>query len=590
MRLQRSAGAVIAAALLIGTLPGCNSQNVLLPAASSGTFESQQMSPHQHALLVRSLQSTIKYVFVIFQENHSFDNYFGTWPAAGTENVGTPLAKSHGYKQYDTIGKDFQTTFRITNPDILAPNQDRYALEKKFNNYKMNAFISAEEQGDLGYGSSANEARQYGLTTMAEYDCDTVPYLWMYAKNFVLFDHYFQADTGPSTPGNVAMIAAQTGISEEHHYPSLKENPKTELGIPVTGDADPFMGPYTSSGTHEVPLSFATLPMLLGGASSASAAKVAGKVADDLNSVASSSLPPVGWTWYQENYKPHAALAGNGYVAHHNAVQYFDYLRENKVYWSHVNTTQQALSDIKSGNLGPGVYYIKGSKMNDFGWLSASKNPTIRKNYLGDDDHPGPGNSDHQVAEAFVATYVNAIAKSKYWNQSAIIITWDDDGGFWDHVPPMTFEKCSDGYPCGDGPRLPFILISPYAQSGVVVHDYSDTASIAKFIELLFNLPAMAHLPDEKSVKPYGPRDDNPALSDLADGFDLNRIYQSVGPIPETMAEVSDSQVGRFPPQMSCSSLGIKPLSIPKQPSVYNPSLINRMRMLQYDAQRNASD
>jgi phospholipase C len=592
MSLQRSAGAVVAAALLIGTLPGCNSQNALLPSSFSGTFESQQMSPHQHTLLVRSLQSTIKYVFVIFQENHSFDNYFGTYPAKGTENVDSAMAKSHGYKQYDTIGKDYQTAFRITNPDILAPNQDRYALEKKFDNYKMDKFISVEEEGDLGYGSSANEARQYGLTTMAEYDCDTIPYLWMYAKNFVLFDHYFQADTGPSTPGNVAMIAAQTGISEEHHFPNLKENPKTELGVPVTGDADPFMGPYTSTGgTHEVPLSFATLPMLYGGASSAGAAKVQGNVGKDLGAVASSSLSPINWTWYQENYKPHAVLAANGYVAHHNAVQYFDYLRQNKVYWSHVSTTQQALSDIQSGKLGPGgVFYIKGSKLNDFGWLPASKNPTIRKNYLGDDDHPGPGDSDHQVAEAFVATYVNAIAKSQYWNQSAIIITWDDDGGFWDHVPPMTFEKCSDGYPCGDGPRLPFILISPFAQSGVVVHDYSDTASIAKFIELLFSLPAMANLPDEKTVKPYGPRDDNPALSDLADAFDLNRIYQSVGPLPASMAEVPDSQVGKFPPAMSCSSLGIKPLSIPKQPSVYNPSLVNGMRMLQYDAQRNASD
>ncbi|MBV8374901.1 MAG: hypothetical protein JO302_05270, partial [Candidatus Eremiobacteraeota bacterium] len=226
MKFQRYAGAVVAAALLLGTLPACNAQNALpLPSTNGATFESQRLSPHEHALLVRSLQSTIKYVFVIFQENHSFDNYFGTYPAPGTENLGTPLAKSHGYKQYDTIGKDYQTVFRTTNPDILAANQDRYALEKKFDGYKMDKFVSVEEQGDLGYGSSANEARQYGLTTMASYDCDTVPYLWMYAKNFVLFDHYFQADTGPSTPGNVAMIAAQTGISEEHHYPSLKENP-----------------------------------------------------------------------------------------------------------------------------------------------------------------------------------------------------------------------------------------------------------------------------------------------------------------------------------------------------------------------------
>ena len=104
-----------------------------------------------------------------------------------------------------------------------------------------------------------------------------------------------------------------------------------------------------------------------------------------------------------------------------------------------------------------------------------------------------------------MATFVNAIARSRYWKDSAIIITWDDSGGFYDHAVPPQFERCPDGRPCGDGPRVPFILISPYAKSGVVVHDTGDTGSVVKFIDALFGLPASSSLPDEKPYMPEEP-------------------------------------------------------------------------------------
>lgn len=202
------------------------------------------------------------------------------------------------------------------------------------------------------------------------------------------------------------------------------------------------------------------------------------------------------------------AVAHAGYVAHHNAPQYFDYVRLNSSYWSHVGTAQQALVAIVNGTLqNAGVYFIKGSTRNEFGWKPASKNPLVQRYYLGDDDPPGPRNSDAHVGEAFVATFVNAIARSQYWNDSAIFVTWDEGGGFFDHVPPRSWEQCNDGYPCGDGQCLPFLVISAYARSGAIVTDYSDTASVSKFIEATFDLPAMASLPDEAVVQPYGPRE-----------------------------------------------------------------------------------
>jgi phospholipase C len=592
MNAQRLAAAGMAAALSSAVLSGCNGSSGLVPSSPAyGTLEAQRMTPQAHAMLVSAIQKKIKHVFVIFQENHSFDNYFGTYP--GAENLGTALAKSHGYTQYDPIGKRNQSVFKITDPDILGPSNDRYVVEKKYDGGKMDKFIAAEEQADIGYGSKPTEARQYGIEVMSTFDCDTIPYLWMYAKNFTLLDHYFQVFTGPSAPSNVSLIAAQTGISEEHHFPALKENPKTEVGVPLSGDDDPFDGPYTStSSTYQIPQSYATMPLLYGGADAAKSAMEKGKIPADFAAVEASNEAAIPWMWAQEGFvNGTGVVAKTGYVAHHNAPQYFDYLRKNNGYWSHDTTAQAALTAIKNGTLGDsGVVYVKGSKDNEFGWKPANKAASIQSGYLGDDDHPGSGNSDHQIAEAFVATFVNAVAHSKYWDDSAIIISWDDDGGFYDHVPPVNFEKCSDGYPCGDGSRLPFLIISPYVQNSTIIHDYSDTASISKFIENVFGIRALGSLPDEKSVEPYGPGDVNPDISDLVEAFDLEKLDGNIPPIPAEMAEVPDSQVGKFPPQMSCKTLGITPLAVPTQPPYFHPTSVKAIDAARIEAQRNQQD
>lgn len=578
----RYSSAVLPVAVFAITVAGCQGGRGVVPTAPYGPLESTRLTPQAHALLVSRMAQKIKYVFVLFQENHSFDNYFGTFP--GAENLGTALAKSHGYRQYDMIGKRWQSVFKTTYVDLPAPNHDRTVLEAKFAGGNMNAFLSVEEQEDLPYdeGGSADEARQTGLTTMAINDCDNVPFLWQYAKNFTLADHYFQVFIGPSAPSNLAMLAAQTGISEQKLHRNLTLNPGTGQGLPMTYDLDPFTGPYppspaptnppTTPSPVQPPLSFATLPMLYGGAAAAKAAIQSGNVGyvlADLQAIAKNNMRAIPWRWSQEGFVDGTGyVAKPGFVAHHDPSQYFDYLRHNKAYWSHVTTAQRTLDDITAGKLTSGVYYVKGSNKNAFGWVPASKNPYIQKKFVGDNDHPGK--SDEQLAEAFIATYVNAIAKSKYWSQSAILITWDDGSGFYDHVPPHQFEGCIDAYPCGDGQRLPLIVVSPFA-TGAVMNDYSDTASIAKFIENVFNLPRLGSLPIESKVAPYGPGDVNPEISDLADAFDYYRLNGLKPPIPAAMALVPPAEVTAFPTHMNCRTLGITPIAIPTQPPYYNP-------------------
>lgn len=520
---------------------------------------------HVHDTLVQALRARVKHVFVIYQENHTFDNYFGSYP--GAENLASPLARSHGFRQYDPIGKQWVTPFRITDPDTAGPSQARAVLEAKMNGGAMDRFVAEQERTSAQDYTSAADRQAVGLLTMSFYDCDTIPYLWKYARNFALFDHVFQAMSGPSTPGNIEVIAAQAGQTQWARFPAERTINGKVPGDPIYGDLDPPFAPFESNRPpkrRQIDQRYATLMLAFGGKLDARADRDVDGVRKDIAAIARTGRAAIPWGWYQEGYNgPHAPVSA-GYEAHHNAPQYFGYLRRNDLFWKNEHPVKMLLTQLHDGTLpGKGLFYVKGGSHNTFGWKPRDADPVVQANTLGDDDHPGVGDSDHEVGEAFVATFVNAIARSRYWKDSAIIITWDDAGGYYDHVPPPHFERCSDGKPCGDGPRVPFILISPYAKSGAVVHDVGDTASVVKFAETLFGLPPLASLPDERPYLPQGPRDGNPRLTGLLGAFDARRLEGTRAPIPASAALIPDTIVNRIPTPMNCRSLGIAPVAVP---------------------------
>lgn len=509
------------------------------------------------------LRGRIKHVFVIYQENHTFDNYFGSYP--GADNLAGTQAQKYGFRQYDPIGKRWVTPFRISDPDIAGPTQARAATQAKMDGDAMDRFVAGQERASLKE-YDASDARAVGLLTMAYYDCDTIPYLWKYAHTFALFDHVFEGMVGPSTPGNIEIIAAQSWQTQWARFPADRIKGIKGPGDPIYGDLDPAFGPYSpgSDGElHQIDQRYATLMLDLGGHSDRRATVDTDGVKKDLTFVAAAGRNPIPWGWYQEGYNGPNAAADPGYTAHHNAPQYFGYLRNNDIFWRNEHDAKALLAALAAGSLPKtGVFYVKGGSRNQFGWKPVDRDPIVQKYTLGDDDHPGVGDSDREVGEAFVATFVNAIARSKYWKDSAIVITWDDGGGFYDHVPPPHFERCSDGKPCGDGPRVPLIVISPYARSGAVVHDVGDTASVVKLVETVFGLPALASLPDEGSAMPNGPRDANVALTDLIGAFDPGRLRGQIAPIPASAAILPDATVNHIPTTMSCASLGIEPVTV----------------------------
>jgi phospholipase C len=531
--------ALAAAAMLLGVAPGAQNQTQLV-------------------------RTRIKHVFIIYQENESFDHYFGSYP--GADNLATVSAALHGFRQYDPLARNWIRPFRITDPDVESPDHSRAALLSKMNGGENDRYVAVQEQSSAKDGYGAGDSRRLGQLTMSYYDCDTIPYLWKYAHAFTLWDHFYQAMTGPSTPGNIEVIAAQSGQTQAARTPSeIVVGSGSGAGVPVENSMDPPFGPYPGAPKAHLQIvqRYATVMLTLNGRDDKDATRDVDGVREDLRYVAQRGSAAVPWGWYQEGYNGPNAAALAGYSAHHNALQYFAYLRRNGVFWDHVHPLKDVLSALRRGTLPDrGAFYIKGSNLNRFGWRPANRSRFIQRNFLGDDDHPGAGDSDRQVGEAFVATFVNAIARSRYWNDSAIIITWDDSGGFYDHAPAPAFERCWDGKPCGDGPRVPLILISPYARSGAVVHDLGDTTSVVRFIEAVFDLPPLARLPDEAPYMPLGPRDTNARLSNLLSAFDAQRLLGARAPIPRTAAVIPNQVVNSFPARMNCRTLHVHPAAV----------------------------
>lgn len=196
------------------------------------------------------------------------------------------------------------------------------------------------------------------------------------------------------------------------------------------------------------------------------------------------------------------------------------------------------------------MFFVKGGYQNISGMKPDDPDTTVQGAFIGDDDHPAY--SDAQISEGMVAQAVNAIAASPYWSQSAIIITWDDSEGDYDHVRPPLRSYGPDDSLITDGPRVPLMLISPYARTNYISQEQGSHSSVVKFIDRVFNLPPLALLPDEFDgrVKGFfqfgqlnlGPEDAlTPGISNLTDAFSPSRLLGRAAPLPPSYARVPQS-------------------------------------------------
>ncbi|HKJ30325.1 MAG TPA: alkaline phosphatase family protein [Balneolales bacterium] len=580
---------------------------------------------------VQALRDKVKYVFIIYQENRSFDHYFGTFPGADGL-FSQPAIQTKGFYQtiIDTNGQ--RTTihpFRMGPRQYASDTDDidhaHSMIVKKMHivngKPEMNRFALTEERKYSPTGKPSLEAKQFGELAMAYVDGNTIPFLWNFANRFVLFDHFFQEMAGPSTPGNLSIIAAQTGVTEWILHPNLiyQGNGDRGRGVPVLDDPDPFWGspadteikgerppvnPHdfpkgkVNPGRIEYNLTFASLPLTLQGKTLHQVSKLDEDPDEDLEDIrkdiadiTQSGRNSVSWGWYEEGYDHEptdddlgpidAEGSHASYVTHHNGPQYFGYISNNPKMREHLHGLDDFYQDLKHHRLSPkgGVFYIKGGFKNILNLKPADPDPRVQKNFLGDDDHPAY--SDAQISEAHVAETVNAIAKSPYWKQCAVIITWDDSEGDYDHVPPPIKVHGPHGSVISEGPRVPLIMISPYSKVHYISHEQGNHASVVKFADTVFGLKPLADLPDEKHArkigerkykqKNLGPQDAlTPGIGNLLSAFDNARLTGKAKPLPASYALTPEKLIHNLPQKSGYGNKNIGIIPVDKQRHIPN--------------------
>ena len=635
------------------------------------------------------LRHKVKYVFVIFHENESFDHYFGTYPGANglftAPSGATPAAATPSFSQKyldtslhtvtispflmpqavqtstgaivpiypaDEISVDhshqgFANSMNIDPKTGVAAN-DRYAMDQEG--------LTTDASGNIVTSAGVSPTaitlaqQQKAQTDIGHIDCDTIPFMWLWAKNFVLFDNFHQTIVGPSTPNAIAIIAGQSGETQWalHNdegatvaYPNPNfPNPlgasygskvmptDSNAFVPVVGDPGPFPGSNLDTNTVKPPynfdenpanptvnLTFATQPLSFMGqniehiiATDPNPSADLRDVQHDIETIASRD-PAVNWGWYQQGFnandasdpfEPQNSATPNpthdpglntGYVLHHNGPQYFAYLADNpQVLHNNLHSAKDFLQAVEHRTLprDGGVFYLRGGYNNNDGWVPIDPTPAIQHAFLGNDDHPAY--SDQQISEAFAAEAINAITHSPYWSNSVIIITYDETDGYYDHVSPERRSTFVDGSQLAAGPRIPTILISPYAASGTISHRYSEHGSVIKFINELFGLVPLASLPDEVRGRELGastlgqpnlgPSDDpGNDVGDLTEAFDYDILRGLKSPVPASRASIPPTVVDTLPhlakagyspngyTNGACAAIGILPTDFPSMAS-----------------------
>jgi phospholipase C len=575
------------------------------------------------------LHKKVKYIFVIYQENRSFDSYFGTFPGADGL-FSQPASTTPGFTQSFTDTDGSQTTvqpFRLSPKEYAADLGDvghaHAELLAKMDIVngapQMDHYAQVEEAAhNRAGGNPSLAAKQFGELSMAYEDGDTIPFLWRYANRFVLCDHIFQLFAGPSTPGNIGIIGAQVGATQWMLHPEEAGNGKGGKGVPIVDDTNPLWGspldpfkaidsiPYKASdytkiqnsGITQFNLTFATVPLTLTGSALGEVTKSdrdpKGDLRDiheDIAKISASGKQQLGWGWYQEGYGSDPKPTGGpdpvdaegmhfSYVTHHNGPQYFGYLANNPKMSSSMHGLTDFLTTIKNNALPKpgGLFFLKGGGHNFLGLSPADPNLGPSESFYGDDDHPG--DSDSEISEAMAAEMIDAIANSRYWNQCAIIITWDDSQGAYDHVPPPIRSLGPDGAPQSDGPRVPFLLISPYSRTHTVDHDEGDQACVVKFADTVFGLIPLADLPDEekgrriglsKGLKNEGPFDDHVVgITNLVSAFDPARLSGKAAPLPPSYAIIPEDLIHKLPQQ---TGIGLAWVGV--EPTDYQQGIVN---------------
>jgi phospholipase C len=458
--MQKLVAGIVAPLLIAGQIAG--------PAAASA----------------QTTATPIKHLVVIFDENISFDHYFGTYPnalnlsgepkfkaAAGTPSVNGftdgLLYNNPNYLNTDLNGAAASNPFRLDRSEAATNDQDHnYGPEQEaFHGGLMDGFPKY-----TGTPGPPPAGQTTGGLVMGYYDGNTVTALWNYAQNFALNDNSYGTTFGPSTTGALNLISGQTDGVDDTINPGSAVVPTSAIHMTGQNIGDLLNSRGVTWGFFEGGFNLSTVN------------------ANGSTGCNRSTTSTVTKTLKAD------------YIPHHQPFQYYTSTQNLQ----HTRPTSVA-SIGYDGDAANHEYDI-----NDFyAAVSAGNFPAVSflKAPGYQDGHAGY--SDPLDEQTWLTTVINFLQQQKDWKNTAVVIAYDDSDGWYDHqMGPIVNQSAtaqdallgagSCGDPgtalpgvnaahaqgrCGYGPRLPLLVISPYAKQNFVDHTITDQSSILRFIE-----------------------------------------------------------------------------------------------------------
>jgi phospholipase C len=518
-------------------LSGCGQGTLSNPAGNGNSNTTPPPAPPTPT----TASAAIKHVVVIFGENISFDHYFGTYPNAAntggtpfTAATGTPVPNNYiSNPSLLTANPNLNAANNSTptspvqnsvaaNPFRLGPNQaatndqdHNYNPEQlAFDNGKMDLFpysVGTPNSATLTNQTGAPNIANTTALTMGYYDGNTVTALWNYAQHYGLNDHSFGSTFGPSTPGAINLISGQTNgvINPVNVASSIVAD--GQGGFTDINDADPGNDVCSSTSAYF---------------------NMSGKNIGDLLNAAG-----VSWGFFQGGFNlsitntnangvvasgtgclPNEAagsratgavnIPGNplksDYIPHHQPFQYY----ASTANPTHIRPASVAVIGT-AADTGAATANHQYDTLDFNAALAAGNMPAVTFLKAPGYQDAHAGYSDPLDEQTFLVNEINAIESSPFWSSTAIIIAYDDSDGWYDHLTDFVNGSqttsdaafCNGAAPtlagpnsngvavqgrCGHGPRLPLLVISPWAKKNYVDNTPTDQASITRFIEDVF--------------------------------------------------------------------------------------------------------
>jgi phospholipase C len=452
-------------------------------------------------------KTPIKHVVVIFQENVSFDHYFGTYPHAFNLPGETPF---HGTEDTPESNTLLSSGLLTNNPNKVnpfrIPPSAPVTCDEDHNYNDEQAAVDGGLMDKFVEKLSCNDPVLGPASTMGYYDGNTVTAMWNYAQHFAMSDNSWGTTFGPSTPGALNLVAGNT-------FPGtlapLRPNgtPATASGNianaatsgSVIGDPRPLLDDCVASNPKFQNVNQVTM---------------SGKNVGDLL-----NAKGITWGWFQGGFAPtgvdakgravcgqhHAGLAGDDAV-----VNAGDYIPHHEPFMYYPQTTNQhhaRPSDPKLIGASSDGTNHQYDLTDFFTALNEGRLPAVSYLKAGAYQDGHAGYSDPLDEQIFVVNTINALMQSREWKETAVIIAWDDSDGWYDHQMGTIVNQSnvSDdqllgpgncGSPkandvsggtqngrCGFGPRLPLLVVSPWAKRNFIDDTITDQSSILRFIE-----------------------------------------------------------------------------------------------------------